>query len=126
MSDPTPTPATPVVASEAAADRPYDPARDRDVLLRLLSVTASLAGLCIAALGFMEIGAPEAASRSYADEVIALDGMLFVFCVYLILWALRTTRIPRVRTLTRIIDVVFLFALTTMLVASGYILFRVL
>ena len=41
--------------SPPAADRPeYDPARDRDVLLRLLSVTASLAGLCIAALGFME------------------------------------------------------------------------
>ena len=126
MSDPTPPPATPVVVADAAAVRPYDPARDRDVLLRLLSVTASLAGLCIAALGFMEIGAPEAAMRSYADEVIAFDGMLFVLCVYLILWALRTTRVPRVRTLTRIIDVVFLFALTTTLVASGYILFRVL
>ncbi len=126
MSDPSPLPASPATAPDPAAVRPYDPARDRDVLLRLLSVTASFAGLCIAALGFLEIGAPEAATRSYADEVIALDGMLFVFCVYLILWALRTTKVSRVRTLTRIIDVIFLFALTTMLAASGYILFRVL
>ena len=125
MSDP-PLPASPLPAPDAAAVRPYDPARDRDVLLRLLSVTASLAGLCIAALGFMEIGAPTAGDRSFADEVIALDGLLFVFCVYLILWALRTTKVSRVRTLTRVVDVVFLFALTTMLVASGYILFRVL
>jgi len=122
MSDPSHLPAAP--APDGAT--PYDPARDRDVLLRLLSVTASLAGLCIAALGFMEIGAPDAGVRSFADEVIALDGLLFVFCVYLILWALRTTRVPRVRILTRVIDVVFLFALTTMLLASGYILFRVL
>jgi hypothetical protein len=128
MTDSSLQPPTPPAAPAAAPDdvRPYDPARDRDVLLRLLSVTASLAGLCIAALGFMEIGAPDAGVRSFADEVIALDGLLFVFCVYLILWALRTTRVPRVRILTRVIDVVFLFALTTMLLASGYILFRVL
>ena len=126
LNDPPPLPASPGAATQTRGVRPYDPARDRDVLLRLLSVTASLAGLCIAALGFMEIGAPEAAMRSYADEVIALDALLFVCCVYLILWALRTTKVSRIRTLTRIVDVVFLFALTTMLVASGYILFRVL
>ena len=104
----------------------YDPVRDRDVLLRLLSVTASLAGLCIAALGFMEIGAPDANLRSYADEVIAVDAMLFVFCVYLILWALRTTVTARARNLALVVDIVFLFALTSMLIASGYIIFRVL
>ena len=113
--------------SPPAAARPeYDPARDRDVLLRLLSVTASLAGLCIAALGFMEIGAPDADLRTLADEVIAIDAMLFVICVYLILWALRTTINARAKQLSRIIDIVFLFALTTMLFASGYIILRVL
>jgi len=126
MSEPAPLEVAPAAAPAPAGADPYDPARDRDVLLRLLSVTASLAGLCIAALGFMEIGAPDATLRSYADEVIAFDALLFVCCVYLILWALRTTNIPRVRTLTRLIDFLFLFALTTMLVASGYIILRVL
>ena len=76
-----------------SADDPriaQDVARDRDVLLRLLSVTASLAGLCMAALGFMEYGTPEATYRTLADEVIAFAALLFVCCVYLILWALRT------------------------------------
>jgi hypothetical protein len=104
---------------------PYDPGRDRDVLLRLLSVSASLAGLCIAALGFMEYGTPEAALRTYADEVIALDALLFVCCVYLILWALRTASLARARRLSRMVDIVFLLSLTTMLVASGYIVYWV-
>ena len=98
---------------------------DRDVLLRLLSVTASLAGLCMAALGFMEAGTPEASLRTYADELIAADALLFVCCVYLILWALRTTSPARARKLSRVIDGVFLFALTTMLLASAYIVYWV-
>jgi hypothetical protein len=101
-------------------------ARDRDVLLRLLSVCASLAGLCIAALGFLEAGDRQALDKSYADELIAVDALLFVGCVYLILWALRTRSALRADSLTRIIDVMFLFALTTMLLASAYIIFWIL
>ena len=101
-------------------------ARDRDVLLRLLSVTASLAGLCIAALGFLEAAKHPALQQSRADELIAVDAILFVLCVYLILWALRTTSLTRARRLSRIIDVVFLFALTTLLGASTYIIYWIM
>src|SRR5262245_3161672 len=100
--------------------------RDRDVLLRLLSVTASLAGLCIAALGFLEAGDRPALAKPYADELIAVDALLFVSCVYLILWALRTKSPQRADSLTRLIDVLFLFALTSLLLASAYIIFWIL
>ena len=98
-------------------------ARDRDVLLRLLSVTASLAGLCIAALGFLEAADRSQLDSSFADELIALDAFLFVSCVYLILWALRTKRPERAIRLARIVDIVFLFALTTLLIAAAYIIY---
>jgi hypothetical protein len=101
-------------------------ARDRDVLLRLLSVTASLAGLCIAALGFLEAQDRPELERSFADELIAIDAFLFVICVYLILWALRSRSPARAASLTRVVDVLFLFALTSLLLASAYILFWIL
>ena len=112
-------------ADDAADSIPYDWIRDRDVLLRLLSVSASLAGICIAALGFIEYGTPEAAFRTYADEVIAFDAFLFVCCVYLILWALRTSSRTRARKLSRVVDIIFLIGLTSMLIASGYIVYWV-
>jgi len=99
--------------------------RNRDVLLRLLSVTASFAGLCMAALGFMEYGTPEATYRTFADEIIAFDALLFVCCVYLILWALRTTNTARAYVLGRVVDWVFLVALTTLLLAAAYIVYWV-
>ncbi|MFO1323136.1 MAG: hypothetical protein U1F15_03635 [Burkholderiales bacterium] len=101
-------------------------ARDRDVLLRLLSVTASLAGLCIAALGFLEASDRPALENSYADELIAIDALLFVGCVYLILWALRTRSPVKAHRLSRVVDVVFLFALTSLLLAAAYIIYWVL
>ena len=104
----------------------HEVARNRDVLLRLLSVTASLAGLCIAALGFMEYGSPEAMFRTLADEIIAFDALLFVCCVYLILWALRTDSPNRAFMLANVVNLVFLLALTTMLIAAAYIVYWVL
>jgi multisubunit Na+/H+ antiporter MnhF subunit len=101
-------------------------AKDREVLLRLLSVTASLAGLCIAALGFLEATARRGLGDTYADELIAIDALLFVLCVYLILWALRTRSLTRARMLSRLVDVVFLFALTTLLAASTYIVYWII
>jgi hypothetical protein len=113
-----------------SADEPHPlaarVARDRDVLLRLLSVTASLAGLCIAALGFLEAADRSQLDHSYADELIALDAFLFVGCVYLILWALRTTNVERAVRLARVVDVVFLFALTTLLFAAAYIIYYII
>jgi hypothetical protein len=101
-------------------------AKDREVLLRLLSVTASLAGLCVAALGFLEAADRPALERSYADELIAVDAFLFVGCVYLIMWALRTRIAKRALVLSRIIDVVFLVALTTLIADSAYIVFNLI
>ncbi len=108
---------------ETIGPEEYDPQRDRDVLLRLLSVTASLAGLCIAALGFMEYSSPDATLRTLADELIAVDAFIFVICVYLILWALRTSSLRRARLLARTINAFFLFALTTMLLSATYIVY---
>jgi multisubunit Na+/H+ antiporter MnhF subunit len=113
------------VTAEPEAGMAQKVARNRDVLLRLLSVTASLAGLCMAALGFMEYGSPDAALRTVADEVIAFDALLFVCCVYLILWALRTQDVTRAYWLGRTVDWVFLVALSTMLAAAACIVYRV-
>jgi hypothetical protein len=100
--------------------------RDRDLLLRLLSVAASFAGLCIAGLGFLEgSGRPELAGTRI-DELIALDALLFLGCVYLILWALRTTSTTRAARLSHAVYAIFLFALTTLIVAAIYLVYWVL
>jgi len=57
---------------------------------------------------------------------IAIDALLFVSCVYLILWALRTTSPEKAAKLSRVVNVVFLFALTSLLLAAAYIIYVIL
>jgi len=110
-------------ADSALADRV---ARDRDVLLRLLPVMASLAGVCLAALGFLQATERPELANTYADEVIAIDAMLFVGCVYLVLWAARTRSLRRADLLLRAALGIFLFALTTLLLAATYVIYWIL
>jgi len=99
---------------------------DQEILLRLLPVCASMAGICMAVLGVVDYGAPAVVNWTYADDVIAADGLLFAANVYLILWALRTRLRRRARTLAKTVDAVFLFALTTMVIAGAYFVYRML
>jgi hypothetical protein len=107
-------------------ERELSPAeeRHRDVTLRLLPVNASLAGLCMGALVFLQAAAPGTDLR-FADEVLALDALLFVCCVYLILLGARISSPVYSRQIFIAVDVVFLTALTTMLVSAIYIVYWV-
>src|SRR4029077_8276266 len=114
------------------ADKPTDSelaarvARDRDVLLRLLPVMASLAGLCLAALGVLQVTDRPELANTYAGEVIAIVAMLFVGCVYLVLWAARTHSLRRADLLSRVALGIFLFAMTTLLLAATYVIYWIL
>ena len=102
-----------------------DFARHLDVTLRLLPVNATLASLCIVALVFLETAAARNVSVGFADDVLAVDAMLYGLCIYLILWSGRTSSRTFARRLFNVVDVVFLLALTTMLLAAGYVVFMV-
>ena len=88
-------------------------------------VMASLAGLCIAGLVFLQSAIANNVNLGYADEVLALDALLYVACMYLILWSGRTSSEARARRLFRVVDATFLFALTTMLLSAAYIVYWV-
>jgi hypothetical protein len=53
----------PVAARDGADDN-----LDIEVLLRLLPVCGTLAGLCLAGLAYLEVAVPEAVMNTYADE----------------------------------------------------------
>jgi len=86
---------------------------------------SSLAGLCIVGLVFLQSAITNNVNIGYADEVLALDALLFVACMYLILWSGRTSSQALALRLFRIVDMTFLFALTTMLLSAAYIVYWV-
>ena len=93
----------------------------RQELLHLLSVSGTLAGLCITGVTlFHTIGRPSI-PQTLADDLLAISALLFLLSTYAIFVALRTKRQALAVLLEKIIDALFLLALSGM-VGSGFIM----
>jgi hypothetical protein len=90
----------------------------RDLLLRILSISASLAGFCVAGIGLLNAQIKAQHYVGFGDDILALAAVMFLVCTYLAFWALRTTEEPRLFMLARVVDFLFLSGLT-LVVISG-------
>jgi len=93
----------------------------REELLHLLSLSGTLAGLCITGVALIHTLGRSSLPATVADDALAVSALLFLVCTYAIFFALRTKRDVLALTLEKIADVLFLMALTGM-VASGFIM----
>ena len=92
----------------------------REELLHLLSLSGTLAGLCITGVALFHTLGRSSLSKTLADDTLAISALLFLVCTYTIFFALRTKRNSLALVLEKIADTLFLLALTGM-VASGFI-----
>ena len=101
------------------------PEQTRDLLLRVLSVQASLAGFSIAAIGLMRFSNRSASFATFADDLLGVCALLFLVSTYLTFWALRTGSDARMQRLARWVDGLFLAGLTGLVTAGFMILYAV-
>jgi hypothetical protein len=87
-------------------------------LLSLLSTSGSLAGLCITIVALMNTFNKARAAVSIVDDLLAVCAAAFLSCIYLIIWTLRSRRSSLSVVLIRVVDGVFLLAMTTMTIAA--------
>ena len=95
----------------------------RDELTSLLSLSGTLAGLCIGIVAFINNSHRGAATA--IDDVLAMCAATFLLCIYLITFALRTRAHKRAAVLTQIIELLFLATLTVMTVAGFFMVYTV-
>lgn len=80
-------------------DQDQSPQELRELLLRVLSISASLAGFCVAAIGLLNAHAKSALFAGLGDDLLAFAAVCFLICTYLSFWALRTRTEARLRAL---------------------------
>ena len=93
----------------------------REELLHLLSVSGTLAGLCVTVVAVMHSIGRDAFTTTIVDDMFALCALLFLTCTYLIFWVLRIQRPGLARLLIEIVDAAFLIGLTLM-TAAGFMM----
>lgn len=93
----------------------------REELLQLLSLSGTLAGLAITGVTLFRTLGRASMSTTIADDLLAISALIFLLCLYVIFFGLRTARETLARGLEQVADLLFLLALTVM-VASGFIM----
>ena len=96
----------------------------REELLHLLSVSATLAGLCVTVVALMNTLGRHG-SETMVDDLFALCALLFLASTYLIFWALKTSRPGLADVLVKLLDAVFLVGLTLMTGAAFVMVYTV-
>jgi hypothetical protein len=93
----------------------------REELLHLLTLSGTLAGLCITGVTLFHTMDVSTYKTTFADDILAITALLFLICTYVIFFALCTEREALALLLNKLVDILFLLALTCM-VASGFIM----
>lgn len=97
----------------------------RKELLQLLSVSATLSGLCITVVAFMHNFGKAAQAATIVDDIFAICSLLFLICMYVIFFALRVNRTITLANLVKLVDVVFLASFSTMTLAAFIMVYTV-
>ena len=82
-----------------------------------------MVGVCLTVIGLIRVVITVGRIDTLADNLLALDALLYVLCCFTSYWALRTRQERRMRRLERVADTLFLLAMLLMTVICGFITF---
>lgn len=104
---------------------PLEPSpRERNLSGHIFSVSAGLVGVCLTVIGLFRLFRKTGEVASAADNLIAIDALVFLFACLSAYLALRTTRESSWRRLERFADTLFLVGLAAMVVISALIAYE--
>ncbi|HSS71581.1 MAG TPA: hypothetical protein VLQ46_13140 [Casimicrobiaceae bacterium] len=96
------------------------------ILMRVLSTSGTLAGLCLTGLGVVHLIAKSERVSSVVDVVLAVDSLIFIGATVTCFVALRFRHAPWIPTFANMVELLFLAGLVGMLPFGVMILYVVL
>ncbi|MBK6485827.1 MAG: hypothetical protein IPF98_02935 [Gemmatimonadetes bacterium] len=100
--------------SDAARATAPPSVRERELSGHIFTVSAGLVGVCITVIGLFALLPRPNSVRSIADDLIALDALMFLIACTSAYFALRSSKASAWRRMERLADSVFIVGLIGM------------
>jgi uncharacterized BrkB/YihY/UPF0761 family membrane protein len=107
------------MSEPARADGPID--LDQDICVHIFTVSAAMVGVCLTVVGIIRIVISIQRVDTYADDLLAVNALLFLLSCVSAYWALRTRSSRRMQRLEHAADGIFLVALALTVGNCGFI-----
>ncbi|TCM19389.1 hypothetical protein EDF56_10324 [Novosphingobium sp. PhB165] len=93
---------------------PRNPKLDERTCRMICPIAAAMVGVCLTAIGIIQIKLAVQGSQTFADDLLSLDAVLFLVATLSAYFALRGGSERRLFVLEHIADVSFITAMTLM------------
>jgi hypothetical protein len=98
---------------------------EEDVCIHIFTVSAAMVGVCLTVIGLLRVVITLRRADSIADDLIAVNAVLFLVSCLSSYWALRTRSKIRMHRLERFADYAFIVAMLFMVVICIFITFEI-
>jgi hypothetical protein len=98
--------------------KPGDTISERDLCIQILTVSATLLGLCITVVGLIRAVVVTTHIQTIADDLMSMDSLFFLTACYLSYWAIRTRSARRMVVVEKIADYAFMIGLLLLMINS--------
>ena len=95
--------------------------REHDLTMHVFSISAAMVGVCLTAIGILQLVAAQVKVQTLGDDFLAADAVLFVCCCFFSFWSFKTGHARLRQKLWLIVDVQFLVALVVMVCVCAII-----
>ena len=102
------------------------PSAETELSAHIFAVSAGLVGVCLTVIGLFRVVVRSQNIDSIADNLLAVDALLFLVACFLAYLALRAGTTARAQRLERFADLVFHTALSLMVAVAGLIAWAVI
>jgi len=85
-----------------------------DISIHIFTASAALVGVCLTVIGLLRVVVATVKVDTVADNLLAVDALLFLASCLLAYWALRTRNTRRMYRVERAADAIFIVGLLLM------------
>lgn len=98
---------------------------EENICTHIFSVSAAMIGVCLTVIGLIRVIIKFHKADTIADDLLAIDSLLFLVSCLLSYWALRAHKFKRMHYIERIADSIFIIAMLLMTCICGFIAFEI-
>ena len=99
---------------------------EADISIHIFTASAGLVGVCLTVIGLIRVVVATLNIDTFADNLLAIDALLFLGSCLLSYWALRTRSIARMYRVERVADAIFIAGLLLMTAVCTIIAYELL
>src|SRR6476469_10104625 len=98
---------------------------EQDICIHIFTVSSAMVGVCLTVIGLIRVVITFGRADTLADDLLAVDALLFLISCLLSYWALRSRSVRRMHRLEKIADGIFILAMIGMVIICALITYTI-